>query len=390
VSDFLKRSEVVSSIQILRALAALFIVIGHGQGAAQDLAMLSGRTFAKWSPVPWGVGVDLFFVISGFIIYYASERYEGVPRAKRSFIAHRIARVVPLYWLCTCLFLGLIVLKKSVGFAQYDELPSQLEVLCSLLFFPFSSRALPDGLAFPAYNLGWTLNYEMYFYVLFALCLAQSRSQSALRIFSILFSIAVLGLVFEPSLLPFSFWCQPIILEFGTGILIAVAFRQGVTLVLPIRLAIIATGILLLLFLPFGQPGEFEGTTFNDLDRFFTLGIPAALVVAGAALGPDIENKTWFSLPIMIGNASYSLYLVHPFVIFVLATLFRRSGLFRYLPLPCFVGLTIVLAPIVALISYRFFERPSARMLSAWLAPKQPKGALDPSISLSGGPSRRA
>lgn len=365
--DVANKSGTLSSIQILRGIAALFIVIGHSQGAARELAALSGQLFIAWRPIPWGVGVDIFFVISGFIIFHASEKYEGRSGAGKSFIAHRIARLVPLYWLCTCAFLALVVVKKSLGFAQSDEIPSGRAIIFSLLFLPFAGSAMPKGLAFPVYDLGWTLNYEMYFYVLFALCLGYSRSQSALRILGILCSIVVLGLIFKPSLLPFSFWCQPIILEFGVGIGIAVALRQGFALALPIRLVVIGLGILLIVLLPFGQPGEFEGTTFNDLVRFFTFGVPAALIVAGAALGPDVKKSIWLSPSIAVGNASYSVYLVHPFIIFGFSVLFRRFGLLNTLELPSFVILVIVFASLASVISYRFFERPSARAVVGWL-----------------------
>jgi exopolysaccharide production protein ExoZ len=366
----LKKSGSISSIQILRGIAALFIVIGHSQGAAGELAALSGQTFSPLRSMPWGVGVDLFFVISGFIIFHSSRKYEGTPHPSRTFFAHRIARLVPLYWLCTALFLSVAVFKKSLGFAQADEFPSLLAIISSLVFFPFNAHPLSNGLAFPVYNLGWTLNYEMYFYALFALCLGHSHSRSAWRILAGLCCIVIFGFIFSPDLLPFSFWSQPIILEFGAGIVIGVAYRQGVSLQLPVRLGLIGSGLLLLLVLPFGAPADIEGTNLNDFVRVYTWGVPAALIIAGAALGPDVKAGSWLSVPIEIGNASYSLYLVHPFVIFVLSLMFRRLGLLNFVPLPIFVGLVIVFAPLVAVISYRLFERPSARVVADMLVPR--------------------
>jgi exopolysaccharide production protein ExoZ len=366
----LAKSGPIFSIQVLRGFAALFVVIGHSQGAARELAVLSGQSFSVWRLVPWGVGVDLFFVISGFIIFYSGKKYEGTPHAKRTFIAHRIARLVPLYWLCTAMFLALVLFKKSLGFALADDFPSILAIISSLLFFPFSVRPMSNGLAFPVYDLGWTLNYEMYFYVIFALLLGHSYIVSAIRILSGLCCIIVFGVLFEPDLLPFSFWCQPIILEFGIGIVIAVAFRRGVSFSLPVRLGLIILGALLILILPFGAPAEIGGTNLNDFGRFCTLGVPAALIIAGAALGPDVKPSLWLSIPIEIGNASYSLYLVHPFVIFFLSMLFRRIGLLNVVPLPAFVVLVIVFASIVAVLSYRLFERPSARLVADLLVPR--------------------
>jgi exopolysaccharide production protein ExoZ len=364
-------SRAISSIQILRGFAALFIVIGHSQGAARELAGLSGQTFSTWQLLPWGVGVDLFFVISGFIIFYSSKKYQGAPHPSRTFFAHRIARLVPLYWLCTALFLAIFVFKRSLGFAQADEFPSIQAIISSLVFFPFDAHPISSGLAFPAYNLGWTLNYEMYFYALFALCLGRSQTQSAVRILVGLCCIVIFGVVFKPDVLPFSFWSQPIILEFGAGIVIAMAFQRGVSFPRPLRLGLISLGFLLIVFLPFGSPVDIGGTNLNDFGRVYIWGLPAALIIAGAALGPDVKKKSWLSIPIEIGNASYSLYLVHPFVIFLMSLLFRRFGILKILPLPYFVGMVVILASIVAVMSYRFFERPSARAVANWLIPSK-------------------
>jgi exopolysaccharide production protein ExoZ len=348
-------------------MAALFIVIGHGQGMARELAALTNRTFSPWAPVPWGVGVDLFFVISGFIIFYASAKYESDERPRRAFYTHRIARLVPLYWTATALFIALIATKKSLGFAQDDVFPTMQAIVASLLFLPVEGPG--SGLAFPVYDLGWTLNYEMYFYTLFALCLARSYVQSAARVLACLCAVLLLGAVLRIELLPFAFWCQPIVLEFGCGILIAVAMRRGVSLPAPIRLALVAVGAVLIVALPFGQPDAVDGTYLNGWNRFYTLGLPAALVVAGAALGPDIRKTFWSAIPRQLGDASYSLYLLHPFVLFTVSMAYRRFGALQAIPLPVLVAVLIVVASIVAILSYRLFERPSARLVSQWLMP---------------------
>src|SRR5262245_240173 len=122
---------------------------------ARELASLSSQPFKTWQLIPWGVGVDLFFVISGFIIAYTSEKYVIMSEPRRTFAAHRVARLVPLYWVCTALFLGLFASKRALGFAQAEVFPSAQAIVSSLLFLP-TDGALGNGLAFPVYNLGWT------------------------------------------------------------------------------------------------------------------------------------------------------------------------------------------------------------------------------------------
>lgn len=358
----------ISSIQILRGVAALFIVAGHGQGMARELAVLTGRTFSTWAPLPWGVGVDLFFVISGFIIHYSSAKYEDEVHPRRAFFAHRIARLVPLYWAATALAIALIATKKLLGFAQVEAFPTLNAVVSSLLFLPLNGNGA-SGLAFPVYNLGWTLNYEMYFYTLFALCLTSSQLRSAARVMACLCVSLFLGLFLKIDVLPLAFWCQPIVLEFACGIIVGVALRQGVSLPSTARIALMVFGAILIIWLPFGEPAAIDHTYLNGWNRFLTLGIPAALVVAGAALGPDIKKTKWLTIPLEVGDASYSLYLMHPFVVFAISLAYRRVGIFQASPLPFLVVSLILVASIVAIFSYRLFERPSARVISQWLMP---------------------
>jgi peptidoglycan/LPS O-acetylase OafA/YrhL len=324
--------------------------------------------------MPWGVGVDLFFVISGFIIFYASAKYENDAQPRRAFYAHRIARLVPLYWTATALFIALVATKKALGFAQADAFPSAREIAASLLFLPLDGSG-SNGLAFPVYDLGWTLNYEMYFYTLFALCLTSSHLRSAARVLACLGGILLLGALLGINVLPFAFWRQPIVLEFACGIVVAVALRQGVALPAPARIALIAAGAVLIVWQPFGQPEAVNGTYLNGWSRFYTLGLPAALIIAGAALGPDIRRTALTAIPLEVGDASYSLYLLHPFVGFAVSMAARRIPAAQALPLPLLVAVMIVIAAVVAILSYRLFERPSARIVSQWLRPGAMKSA---------------
>ncbi|MBW7971569.1 acyltransferase [Bradyrhizobium sp. BR 10289] len=361
----------IISIQILRGIAALFVVIGHTQGMGREFAALSNTTFTSWQPIPWGVGVDLFFVISGFIIFYSSKKYVAGDQPRQTFFIHRIARLVPLYWTCTCLALGLTAAKKALGFAQAEPFAYAGAIIASLLFLPIYGPG-NNGLAFPVYNLGWTLNYEMFFYALFALCLGQSHLGSAGRVLTALGIVVAFGLISATEVLPLAFWAQPIVLEFGVGIVIAV-LHERVSLPPLARIGLIAAGAALILLMPFGSPPEIDGTNLNGLPRFVTMGIPAALVIAGAALGRDISPARWLTVPVEIGNASYSLYLIHPFVIFAVSVVFRRSALFAKLPLPVLVLAVILLASVVAIISYHRFERPSARAVAQFFTPARRK-----------------
>ena len=157
-------------VQVLRAAAALSVAMLHAQHDAATLAERTGQVFAPIAAFPWEAGVDVFFVISGFIMVHASTRLFGAEGGARAFLARRIARIVPIYWAVTTLYL-------AVALAVPDLLNRELLgwplVVASYLFIPM---ARPDGLVQPLYGLGWTLNYEMFFYALFAVAVRWPRA----------------------------------------------------------------------------------------------------------------------------------------------------------------------------------------------------------------------
>ncbi|MBV9537584.1 MAG: acyltransferase, partial [Acidisphaera sp.] len=107
----------IGSIRILRAVAALMVVLAHAQDDASHEALKAGATFARTHLLPWVAGVDLFFVISGFIMVHASERLFATPGGPATFLARRVIRVVPLYWGVTSLALAGLLLVARHGHA---------------------------------------------------------------------------------------------------------------------------------------------------------------------------------------------------------------------------------------------------------------------------------
>src|SRR5512146_2076335 len=102
----LSQAVPLRSIQILRALAACLVVIGHCLHETAEIAARNGRLPLRIDLIDWGIGVDIFFVISGFIMIYTTADLFGQPGAMRTFLTRRIIRIVPLYWLMTA---GLIL-----------------------------------------------------------------------------------------------------------------------------------------------------------------------------------------------------------------------------------------------------------------------------------------
>ena len=309
------QSSRLDNIQALRALAAMMVVILHsyglGMNAGHDLAFLAGAD-------PWGnAGVDLFFVISGFIMVHI---YTARPHSPGRFLANRVARIVPLYWLV----IGLFALAISRGaMAPVEAGPGQ-----PWTSFLFVSQPVSGSV--PLLFVGWTLEYEMFFYLCFAMAIAVAERT---RIDLIL---ALSGLVGGSILL---LGVGSIALEFLFGALLArllplckLTAKGGAALTL---------GGAVLLALGYGQPAAYE-------HRVLCFGIPAAMIVAGAVVLPQRAGK----VAVLLGDASYSLYLIH---LFVLAAIFAivpaESGWMAVL-------LALMAAQFYAVALHRLVERP--------------------------------
>src|SRR5215467_2504234 len=152
----------IPAIQFLRALAAAAVVAFHVRFDFVNNVSPPGFLPAAFNL--GAAGVDLFFVISGFVMVYSSESLFGRPNAPATFLLRRIVRIVPLYWLMTSVMLAYVLAR---GFGPSDASP-QL-ALASYFFIPYRR---PSGAMDPLYGIGWTLNYEMFFYVVFAVAMA--------------------------------------------------------------------------------------------------------------------------------------------------------------------------------------------------------------------------
>jgi peptidoglycan/LPS O-acetylase OafA/YrhL len=357
-------------IQMLRGFAALLVVIGHAIHETLVMGPALGRAPLDGSLVHWGLGVDVFFVISGFIMVYSSQQLFQRPGAWRVFLRRRIIRIVPLYWLLTSLLLaGALVAPGllNVPIAGWQH------VLASYLFIP-SLRTAEE--IRPVMALGWTLNLEMFFYLLFAAVLVLPLRRAVLLLAAVLAALATYGFVMAPQQVQLAFWTQSIILEFGFGCLLALAYLRGLRLSLLPAVLVGLTGVIGLLRLP-----GLEGGALPEALRW---GLPALAIVAAAALydGQAAQGRSSSRLLLAaaaFGNASYSLYLIHPFVLRPMRNLWLRlvgDGL----PLASYVAVAAAASCLVAILLYLAVERPMLRWMQGRRRQKS-SGAADAAAS---------
>lgn len=287
------------SIQYLRAVAALAVVVYHA-------VERGGGHFGTGA-----AGVDVFFVISGFIMALVGARPGQTPRA---FLQRRAERIAPLYWLVT---LGVAFLALAAPALFPRMVVTAPHVLQSLFFVPHIS---PTGEPAPLIVPGWTLNYEAFFYLLFALTLFAPMRLRVWALSALLIGLVALGLLVPMESIVWRTYTSPLLLEFLLGVWLGHAWKAGWTAGRLGGLALMALGL-----------AGFAVAAALQLDvepiRLLAWGAPAFLLVAGAASleqSSVVPRWRWLGL---LGDASYSIYLVHGLAISAAARLLSPLGM---------------------------------------------------------------
>jgi exopolysaccharide production protein ExoZ len=303
------------SIQALRGIAAIMVAIFH---------------FFPSKFTVGAAGVDLFFVISGFIMGTV-----GISEKPLRFLTNRAIRIAPLYWLFT-----FVMCAGAVAGVYSNFTFDASRLIKSMLFIPHFDA---EGHAWPLMVVGWTLNLEVFFYIIFAVGLSFRRPLVITA--AVLSAMVAIGYIFETPSAALTLWTSPLLLEFIVGLLlsrVALSSKLGLPAVL-IGIAILAATNVFSLF--------------DSSYRIFVWGIPAVLIVGGclaierAGAWPCLVLKPLQS----VGDASYSLYLSHGFLAAAVHKFFGKAFM------PSAIGLALAIFGAIAI--YRFVEKPLLRLL---------------------------
>jgi exopolysaccharide production protein ExoZ len=352
----LTSTPAIQPIQFLRAIAALMVVWHHAREQLPSLKLLfpaeSGNS-----------GVDLFFVISGFIMVVTTAKK---PVSAWFFLLRRIVRVVPLYWLLTLSVVALGVVAPQLLRSTDISAP---HVVQSLLFIPHPSPS-HSGTLWPLLVPGWTLNYEMFFYLLFALTLLIDLRFRFKALAVLLVALVVCGQLFELSSAPALFtYTNPLLLEFLVGAVLGQLCGTG-------RYIRSAWGVALCMLIGFALL-FWRSAPYAPVAQI----VGSGLVVAGA-LSPRLRE--WRNRPMLaLGDASYSIYLTHLFALGLLRWVWTQLALpqtglaYGWL----FMLAAIVFASLVGCLVHRALEQPLTSGLSRRLFRQMPRplpAAADP------------
>ncbi|MEM7300603.1 MAG: acyltransferase [Pseudomonadota bacterium] len=343
-------------VEALRAFAALFVVVTHALHEVSEIFAGHARYFDE-KIFPGDFGVDVFFIISGFVMVYVSADKFGTAGSATVFLRRRFIRIAPLYWLMTSVVLLIVLAAPSL----MDNAPKEpLHWLASYAFFPMARET--DGLIRPLLGVGWTLQYEMFFYLLFALALWLPRGKAVAAVVMAITAMVISGRLGETQSTLATFASDPIMLEFAAGSLLGLAYLNGVRITSLAFWPMIIVALFALSLMP-------AFTQDMEIWRALSYGTPALMIVAACVLTRKVQVRPVPRLMVSLGASSYALYLVHPFVLGVLKVLWTKLGLtalvgFAMAPW-AFLTVTLIICPIVGHVLHLVFEKPITRKLNS-------------------------
>ncbi len=331
----------ITSIHYMRGIAASFIVFYH---------ILNRKNIYNNLYIDWlNSGVDLFFVISGFVIFSVAMNPNTSPK---EFLRRRFIRVVPLYWFFTSMFIlfSLYIPNFNTSFIFHAN-----QAIKSFLFIPHYHPSHSKEI-WPILIPGWSLNYEIFFYIIFAGILLTGRIYIFSKITIIFTSIITLKLFIESKNPIFVAYTNPIIFEFVAGIFFANLYyntslfknRKNIQYI-GIALIIISFFLLLLSLHP----------NIGQIPRAIKWGLPTSLIIFGCLLSEDLIAKFKISFLRVLGNASYSIYLSHSFGIGACTFMWKRINYpLQGISLFLFTIISFLVCILCGIIAYYLIEKP--------------------------------
>ena len=348
VSEASRRPSRLEAIDALRGFAAMLVVVGH---ILDDAPQFNVELLAPLAGLPiWQAGVDIFFVISGFVMIWTFGNRFGAEGAPADFAKRRLARIVPLYWLVTSITAAAAILAPSLCDRRVCE-PAHF--ILSLLFVPHQA---PGGGLWPILGVGWTLNYEMLFYAVFAVSLFFRAKIGLTIIFlSLVIACLVANLVGLKSNAIVSFLANSVMLEFLAGIVLGLLVRQFGEDRRTI-LGAVAAALLL---------GALAWPWASGL-RLAVAGPAAFATVALAILYYPRTGGPLGRWALSLGAASYALYLVHSLAMNLVKVPVRAGaeaiGLPSSLAFAVYVSVAMMFSLVLAFLLHRHFELPAQRL----------------------------
>lgn len=338
-------------VQVLRGVASLLVVLFHTSVNSREIL---GKDFCFDFFFFGGSGVDIFFVLSGFIITYTS--FGGITHPDRllPFIRRRFIRIFPSYWIIIGFFLVVQLLLPSFYKSHFDF---SILNFCSTWFL-LPGHTMVNGVS-------WTMSYELFFYLLFSLAFIIPNRKWSFSLFAI-YALVIIALPLTGTdtsnggrwagLILF-----PMNIEFFLGVVAAVIIlhiRQTAALPLIITGALffLADGILYdqnIVLLP------------NAFNRVVLFGIPSFLIITGIVKFELTRKLEVHNVLLLLGEASYSLYLLHLPLLVAAIRMISRLNIQNNIILHLLLLLVVALICYISILFFKWVEKPVISKLNA-------------------------
>jgi exopolysaccharide production protein ExoZ len=343
----------IDGLQVMRALAATFVMMYHGM---HMLHRDTGFWFLNKAMVVGYSGVDIFFVISGFIILYTSDF--GIFKMAK-FLKKRFIRIFPIYWVVNILLLIAYFISPSP-----DQLfKGKLDVILgSLLLLPQQQYII---------GISWTLSYELIFYLIFAITF--NVSKKFLFIFLSIWTVIILttyGLHVKSQYTIIDTLLNPVVIEFILGCFLAYLYKRypyvkGWYLFLIVG----AVGYLVNWNIYYTARLKDDTAFISYISRLYLFGLPVTVFIFGLLY----VKRGYPRLLVYLGDASYSLYLIHGTVISALLKLAEKFELRPLLSNNLGACVMFAITISVAMLFYTYVEKPLIAQIRKRIKKSEPQ-----------------
>ncbi len=317
-----------------------------------------------------GAGVDLFFIISGFIMVYTTRDSDGSLGYLAIYTIKRLSRIWPVYVILTLIYCVTTILIHQV--TQTNISFTTMDLLKSLIFYPIDVvDGQPPFIGSAVLNPGWTLNYEIYFYTIFGISMLFKKFRYIVLASWLVFTILIMPTFkgFYPTLNDafnygwFSYLnlvTSPLILDFAAGIIIASIYFSKIEIKnLNLIKYLCSFSICFVVWALISKLKYSSGILGYGMPLFFLV-----LIFA-------VSHKTvQFNIPkslIWLGDISFSLYLIHPIII---EPIFEIMSTSRSIRDPSFVPLLVCLSIGAAAVSHKYLEKKMCNSIRTWALSK--------------------
>lgn len=339
----------IIGLQYLRGIAALMVVFIHAKVAVNHFVPSTRLILPDQGFVQFGkYGVDIFFVISGMVMYITIGKCMRSDRGIGDFIIKRLIRVAPAFWMSLLLYAIALMVTGKIP----DDAFRKFVTSAMFLFYPSESWK-----AETIYAISWTLNFEVYFYMSLALmcCIFGKYGRVATGVLFCTYTF----LFYNWGSLNFiqRLFFSPIHLEFIFGMICGYVYQKKILQNIKLSVLCFAVGLFLIVGTNVWGVGD---------ERIIYVGVPSLLCVLGA-INISFNEKSFVHKALMkLGDASYSIYLIHTISFIVLSTFLRCIGykITNYTGTIILYAAMIIFALITSMIFSYYLEKPVIRLLT--------------------------